>query len=72
MFREISLGAIYAERPADFGGGMFFDDVEVVDGVVRRVDLAFNADEGFAKAKLLPLGFPKGVEAGGWIGEVFG
>ena len=48
MFGEVDLRAVDAERGADFGGGTVFDHDQMVNGVVRRVDLAFDAGEGFA------------------------
>ncbi len=72
MFGEVNLGADDPERRADFGGGTVFDHGQMVNRVMRGVDVAFDAPQRFAKATLLPLGFPKGVEIGGGIGPVFG
>ena len=66
MLRQVNLGAIHAQGAADFGGGALFDDVEVVDGVVGGIDLAFDAGEGFAQMQVLPFGIPKRFE---WSGR---
>lgn len=73
MLGEVDLGAIDAKGEADFGDGFFFEDVEVVDGIVGGVDLAFDASEGFVEVELLPFGVPNRFErSGGILAELGG
>ncbi len=72
MLRQVNLGAVDGERGADFGGGTVFDHDQMVNRVMRGVDQAFDAPQRFVEATWLPFGFPKGIEVGGGIGEVFG
>lgn len=46
MFCEIDLGAVHPKDSADLGNGAFFDDMKVIDGVMRGVYLPFHAREG--------------------------
>jgi hypothetical protein len=66
------LGAVDAYGAADFGGGFVLDDVEMVDGVVRGIDLAFDAGEGLVEAEFVPLGFPEVLEGRGGEGAELG
>ena len=56
MFGQIDLGAIDAECMADLSGGPYFDNVEMVNGVMGGVHLLFYMSESFTEPELLAWG----------------